>query len=679
VADEACTLERGASVTIQKTAGLLVILISSTVHAGQAIRAVRAASGFSSPVYLTYSPGDFDRLFIVQQNGQIRIRTGGVTLGTPFLNIGAGGSNLIVSGGEQGLLGLAFHPNYQSNGTFYVYYTASGGGANTLARYSVSGNPDVASPVGTVLFSVPDPFSNHNGGWIAFGPDGYLYIAMGDGGSGNDPNNAGQNLDTMMGKIHRIDVDGADGIPGNDDDDGIIGNGIAGYSSPPDNPFFGATPGIDSIWAYGLRNPWRNSFDRLGGDLYIADVGQGAWEEINFQAGGAAGGANYGWRCMEGNSCTGLSGCTCNSPALTDPIHVYSHGVSHCSVTGGYVYRGCSIPDLQGAYFFADFCSDTIWTFRYVGGSVTELTNRTAELVPDVGTITSISSFGEDAYGELYILDHAGEVFKILPDAAPADCNGNSVGDACDILDGTSTDVNSNGIPDECEVPPPAQPLADPTGINKSRSVSLAIPAPAVAAGGELTATRVTLTSLHHPDPPYAGGAAADFSAYEGQHRWVGPPTSFIESTSVPTPFMAAVLQCQPYYHDWSTVGLLHVFGHEIVPSSVYTVASVDDFCAGNEDNCIVISPGLEVATTRWADIETPYNPPSPSVQPDLADVSALVNKFRSQSGAPIKARAAIIGETPNLTVDIGFDQISACVDAFRGAPYPHAGPTPCP
>lgn len=663
--------------TISLIIGILLIA-AAPVFAGAAIRTVRVATGFSSPIFVTHPPNDYDRLFVVQQNGQIRIRTGGATLGTPFLNIGSGGANIIVSGGEQGLLGMAFHPNYATNGTFYVYYTASGGGANTLARYSVSGNPDVASPVGTVLFSVADPFSNHNGGWIGFGPDGYLYIAMGDGGSGNDPNNAGQNLNTMMGKMHRIDVDGADGVPGNDDDDGILGNGVAGYSSPPDNPFFGPTPGIDSIWAYGLRNPWRNSFDRLTGDLYIADVGQNAWEEVNFQLASSAGGENYGWRCMEANQCTGLSGCTCNSPSLTDPIHAYSHAGGNCSITGGYVYRGCSIPDLQGAYFFADFCSNTIWSFRY-NGTVTELTNRTAELVPDAGFINSITSFGEDAYGELYILDQGGEIFKIMPDAPPIDCNGNGQGDACDILSGVSTDLNTNGIPDECEMPPPPAPIADPSGFNKSRSVSLSIAANVVAGPAELTALRVTLSSLHHPNPPYTDGAAADFSAFEGQVRWVGPPTSYAESSGNPTTFMAGVLQCEPYYHDWSTVGLLHVFGREIVPSSTYTVASMDDFCAGNEQGCPVVSPGLEIATTRWGDVQAQFNPPSLTTQPDLGDIATLVDKFRNAANAVTKARAAISGEIPDLTVDLGFDHIAACVDAFRGKPYPHAGPAACP
>lgn len=667
--------EGGPTLNLTKTVIGIVVFASSAAFAGTAIRTVRVATGFTSPIFVTHAPNDFDRIFVVQQNGQIRIRTGGATLGTPFLNIAA----QIISGGEQGLLGMAFHPDYATNGTFYVYYTASGGGANTLARYSVSGNPNVANPVGTVLFSVADPFSNHNGGWIAFGPDGYLYVAMGDGGSGNDPNNAGQNVNTMLGKMHRIDVDGADDFPGNDDDDGILGNGIAGYSSPADNPFVGAIPGLDSIWAYGLRNPWRDSFDRLTGDLYIADVGQGAIEEVDFQAAGLAGGRNYGWRCMEGNNCTGLSGCTCNAPTLTLPIHTYTHAGGNCSITGGYVYRGCSIPDLQGVYFFADYCSNTIWSLRY-NGAVSELTNRTAELVPDVGSITDIVSFGEDAYGELYILDLAGEIFKIMPDVAPTDCNGNSQGDTCDILSGASTDLDTNGIPDECEMAPPDPPLADPSGINKSRSISLSVPAASIAAGpGAQTALRVTLTSLHHPNPPYTAGTAADFSAFEGQERWVGPPTSYVESTSNPIPFMASVLQCQPHYQDWSTVGLVHVLGREIVPSSVYTVASVDDFCAGNEQGCLAISSGLEIATARWGDIEIPYNPPSLTVQPDLGDVAALVNKFRSAPGAPIKARAALYSDIPDLSLDIGFEHISACVDAFRGVPYPYIGPLPCP
>ncbi len=652
-----------------------LLFLSPAVFAGQAIRTVRVATGFTNPIFLTQPPNDFDRMFVVQQGGQIRIRTGGATLATPFLNI----ASSIISGGEQGLLGLAFHPNYATNGVFYVYYTAAGSGANTLARYSVSGNPNVANASGVVLFSVADPFSNHNGGWIAFGPDGYLYIAMGDGGSGNDPNGNGQNINTMLGKMHRIDVDGADDVPGNDDDDGIIGNGIAGYSSPSDNPFFGATPGIDSIWAYGLRNPWRDAFDRLTGDLYIADVGQGAIEEIDFQPASSAGGNNYGWRCMEGNNCTGLSGCTCNAANLTLPIHTYTHAGGNCSITGGYVYRGCAIPDLQGVYFFADYCSNTIWSLRY-NGALTELTNRTAELIPDVGTITSIVSFGEDAYGELYIIDYAGEIFKIMPDVAPVDCNGNAQGDACDILSGVSTDLNSNGIPDECDMPPPPMPLADPSGINKSRAISLSVPAPVVAAGpGDTTALRVTLTSLHHPNPPYTGGAATDFSAFEGQVRWVGPPASFIESTSVPTPFLASTLQCDPYYQDWSTVGLLHVIGREVVPSSVYTVASMDDFCLGNEQNCPVVSQGLEIATTRWGDIEAPFNPPTVATQPDFSDVAALVDKFKSSPTAPIKVRAAISGEIPDLSLNISLGEISACVDAFRGRPYPNVGPTACP
>ncbi len=652
-----------------------VLIAASQVFAAPGIRTVRVATGFSSPVFVTSPPNDFDRLFVVQQSGQIRIRTGGVTLGTNFLNI----AGIILAGGEQGLLGLAFHPDYATNGTFYVYYTPSGGVLNTLARYTVSGDPNVANPAGTVLFNQADPFSNHNGGWIGFGPDGYLYIAMGDGGSGNDPNANGQNINTRLGKMLRLDVDGANGIPGDDDDDGIMGNGIFGYSSPSDNPFFGAIPGLDEIWAYGLRNPWRDSFDRLTGDLYIADVGQGNIEEIDFQPAAGPGGRNYGWRCMEGNSCTGLTGCTCNAATLTQPIHTYTHAAGNCSITGGYVYRGCSIPDLQGAYFFADFCSNTIWSLRY-NGVVSELTNRTAELVPDIGTITSITSFGEDAYGELYILDQGGEIFKIMPDAAPTDCNGNSQGDACDILSGFSTDLNSNGIPDECELAPPPTPLADPTGINKCRSVSLSVPAASVAAGpGTLTALRVTLTTLHHPVPPYSGGLAANFDAFQGQIRWAGPPSSYIESTSTPTPFMASVLQCQPFYHDWTTVGLLHVMGREVVPSSTYTVASVDDFCMGNEQGCLVISPGLEIATSRWGDIETPYNPPSATTQPDVGDIAALVNKFRSAPGAPIKARAAISGDIPDLSLDIGFGNISACVDAFRGQPYPQAGPLPCP
>ncbi|HET6201577.1 MAG TPA: PQQ-dependent sugar dehydrogenase [Planctomycetota bacterium] len=365
------------------------------------------ASGFSAPVYVCAPVGDQERLFVVQQGGLIRIRKNGVTLATPFLNVTA----LILSGGERGLLGLAFHPDYASNRTFFVYYTRTPDGALTLARYQASlANPDVAdTTTATVFLAVPHPsFSNHNGGTVQFGPDGYLYLATGDGGSANDPSGNSQNINSRLGKMLRIDVDN----PGP----------TLPYGIPANNPFAGAIPGLDEIWAIGLRNPFRFSFDRLTGDLWIGDVGQNAREEVDFQAAAdffAAPGTfpvrNYGWRCMEGNLCTGLTGCTCNAAALTPPVYFYVNQPCY-AVIGGAIYRGCAIPDLRGTYFFADNCSNQIWSFRYVGGAMTNFTNRTAELDPPGAiAINSIAGFGEDGCGELYIVDLGGEIFKIVP------------------------------------------------------------------------------------------------------------------------------------------------------------------------------------------------------------------------------------------------------------------------
>jgi glucose/arabinose dehydrogenase len=284
------------------------------------------------------------------------------------------------------------------------------------------------------VLSLSQPDTNHNGGWLEFGPDGYLYVAQGDGGSGNDPWGAignGQNINVLLGKMLRIDPSGDDfpGDPANN------------YSIPVDNPFVGIA-GADEIWAWGLRNPWRNSFDRLTGDLYIADVGQNVIEEINFQPVSSVGGENYGWRCMEGFNCTGLSGCTCNAPALELPFQTYTHGGSpfRCSITGGYVYRGCAIPDLKGTYFYADHCSNQIWSLRYDGASITAFQDRTSELDPAGAlSIVSVSSFGEDANGEMYICDlNGGEVFRIIPAAG-------QVNDCCMIED---ADVNDDGIVD---------------------------------------------------------------------------------------------------------------------------------------------------------------------------------------------------------------------------------------
>ena len=355
---------------------LIMTTIVSVIAGAQEFELEVFAQGFSSPVGIAHA--DDDRLFVVQQGGEIKIlNSDGTVNPTPFLNL----TSIISSGGERGLLGLAFHPDYDSNGRFFVNYTNTSGNT-VIARYEVSVNPDVANPNGTVLLTINQPFSNHNGGNIHFGPDGYLWISMGDGGSGGDPNNYGQNINYLLGKMLRIDVDGDS------------------YTSPADNPFVG-TDGADEVWAYGLRNAWKFSFDRETGDVWIADVGQNAIEEINHES-STEPGLNYGWRCYEGNNTYNTSGCA-SPDTMIFPVATYNHSGGRCSITGGYVYRGSAYPNLTGKYFFADYCSGEI-------GWVDEA--NTLEFLVDVPN-TFITAFGEDANGELYMAG-SGRIYKII-------------------------------------------------------------------------------------------------------------------------------------------------------------------------------------------------------------------------------------------------------------------------
>ncbi len=383
------------------------------------ITAIPVVTGLSQPVYLTAIPSDPDRLIVVEQAGRLRLVRGSTVFPTPFLDI----SSIVLSGGEQGLLSVAFHPDYNVNGFFYVNYTNTSGNT-VIAQYSVSaGDPEVADPGSAVILkTIVQPFANHNGGQLQFGPDGFLYVGMGDGGDGNDPLNHGQNTSSLLGKMLRLDVDNPPTY------------------IPASNPFVGPGAPLDEIWATGLRNPWRFSFDSMTGDLFIADVGQSAQEEIDWQPASSTGSENYGWRCMEGDACTGLTGCTCNDPTLTLPILSYDHSAGDCSITGGYVYRGCAIPDLAGTYFYADYCSGFIGSFRTVNGVVTDPQNRTAELTPAGGAIDFITSFGEDSAGELYIISHGGTIYRIEPNTSPPPVCGNNVvetGETCD--DGNTT------------------------------------------------------------------------------------------------------------------------------------------------------------------------------------------------------------------------------------------------
>ena len=345
------------------------------------------ASNLNSPVFLTAPPGDVNRLFVLEQRGSIKVldRATGNNL-SMFLTLTG-----ITSGGERGLLGLAFDPAYTVNGRFYLHYTDANG-AIIIARFLVSPtDANIADPASQViLVSIPHPtFANHNGGMLAFGPDGCLYAAVGDGGSSGDPNNNAQNLASRLGKLLRIDS-----TTGTACTNGTL------------NPFV-LSGGDQLIWNYGLRNPWRFSFD--GDDLYIGDVGQGAREEINVSQGPNAGrGLNYGWRLMEGSTCFNPA-TNCNNGTLTLPIVEYTHDNGACSVTGGYVYRGQAAPAIQGTYFYADFCAGFVRSFRFNNGSALEQKEWPLLAAP------SITSFGQDGLGELYITSQGGTVSRIVP------------------------------------------------------------------------------------------------------------------------------------------------------------------------------------------------------------------------------------------------------------------------
>jgi glucose/arabinose dehydrogenase len=352
-----------------------------------------------------------ERLFIVEQAGRIRLYDGKQVGATPFLDI----SDRVESGGERGLLGLAFHPEYSNNGTFYVNYTTAVDGSlqTRVSRFSVDGgNPNLAdSESEQVLLAFGQPYSNHNGGAIAFGPDGYLYVAVGDGGSSYDPNDEGQDSGTILGTLLRLDVDGGNGHPPDCDQSG---NDL--YRIPADNPLAdGAGGACDEIWAWGLRNPWRFSFDRATGDMWIADVGQSAWEEVNFEPAGDPGGRNYGWDCYEGDQANPVDpaeACTDNNADYVFPVHAYGHDNSRCSVTGGYVYRGSAYEALQGRYVFADFCTGEMWTL-----SGSPLSPTVTALTTTGETLSLARTFGQDVDGELYVAGNSA-VYRIEAPAA---------------------------------------------------------------------------------------------------------------------------------------------------------------------------------------------------------------------------------------------------------------------
>jgi hypothetical protein len=371
--------------------GFGILLVSGTDSTAAQLEPV--LSGLASPLYVTSARDGTNRLFIVEQFGRILVLPPGATSASLFLDL----TPKVLAGGETGLLGLAFHPQYALSRRFFVNYTRLPDGATVIAEFQAStSNPNLADPTERVLLIVLQPFPNHNGGMIEFGPDGFLYIGMGDGGGANDPDNRAQNVNDLLGKILRIDVDGSSGsLP---------------YSSPSDNPFFGATPGRDEIYALGMRNPFRFSFDRGSGQLYVGDVGQAQREEVDI----IVRGGNYGWRVFEGSLCTNLDPALCLMGGYTAPIAEYTHSLSRCSITGGYVYRGARSSVQAGAYVFGDFCT----------GEIFQLDPPATGGVPSVLLDTSrrISSFGEDEAGELYVVGLDGTVDRLTRTPPPAPC-----------------------------------------------------------------------------------------------------------------------------------------------------------------------------------------------------------------------------------------------------------------
>jgi glucose/arabinose dehydrogenase len=354
--------------------------------AGVSVRFTTIAALPGRPLDISHAGDGSKRLFVAEQGGLVYVIEGGDVQGTPFLDI----RDQVSGGGEQGLLGIAFHPDFPDDPRLFVHYTDKAGDT-VVSSFAVDpGSPDAADPDSeTVILTVDQPYSNHNGGGLEFGPEGYLYIALGDGGSGGDPLDSGQRLDTLLGKILRIDIDRT--------------SAGKAYAIPSSNPFAGDAGRRGEIWLYGLRNPFRFSFDRRTGDLWLGDVGQGDWEEIDVARGGV-GGLNFGWRIMEGGHCySPSSGCT--TSGLTLPVVEYSHDLG-CTVIGGLVYRGSAYPLLRGAYLFTDFCSGRTW-------AVDADASGPQPLVEVADTSASIAGYGESETGELYAVDLGGQVYRV--------------------------------------------------------------------------------------------------------------------------------------------------------------------------------------------------------------------------------------------------------------------------
>lgn len=423
------------------------------------------ASGLARPVFVTSEPGNSNPLYVVeQQSGLVKVIESGTVLETPFLDVA---SQIATIGNEQGLLGLAFHPNYPDPRYVYINFTDTGDDTNVV-RYTVNEDGLTVDPNSAkLIIQLAQPYNNHNAGMLAFGPnDGYLYIGTGDGGLGNDPEDNAQDLASPLGKMLRVDVDTPDdNTP---------------YLVPGTNPWHDAADAnTQLIWAYGLRNPWRYSFDRETGDLWIGDVGQGALEEVDYQPGESMGGENYGWDIAEGTACLGGAGDCGTQEGFTPPVHEYTHSDGQ-AITGGYVYRGSAIPDLVGTYFFADYGFGRVWSFRYDGDAKTDFQERTAAFNATIDqNMGPLPSFGEDADGELYLTEFGGRVFKIVPDAASdADEDGLTFAEEKSLeTDPNTADSDGDGLEDGEEVneyeTDPTNPDSDGDGLSDGQEIQM--------------------------------------------------------------------------------------------------------------------------------------------------------------------------------------------------------------
>lgn len=660
------------------------------VGTGFAIALEEVAGGLTSPTKVTHSGDGTGRRFVVEQTGQIRIIDASNTLlPVPFLDISGLITPLNAGYDERGLLGLAFHPNFAVNGRFFVRYSKprtstgsepcdldpfiTGCHSEVLAEFHVLGDPltnnvaDASSEI--ILFAAPKPQWNHNGGDVAFGPDGFLYTSFGDGGGANDgladvppshgPNGFGQDIDSPLGKVLRLDVDG--GAP---------------YAIPPTNPF-AATPGLDEIYAYGFRNPYQFSFDRATGKLYLGDVGQDLYEEVDE----VVLGGNYGWVIREGFHCFDPFNPT-NPPVscpttgalgepLLDPLSEYPHSTGGLAVVGGYVYRGTENPDLVGQYIYGDFSADFGPTGRlyYFDPLASPPIDRQILQLPDNMPLGKVlKGFGEDEDGEIYVCvsDNLG------PSAVVAGPGGS----------GSVLRIR----------PPRATPVFDPLNA-KSRTLTMDMSIITASGPGAETAIRVTMVDLQNPNPPNPPCCPpTNFSQFEeatcsaageGNNcaRWVGPLRLYLENplNAASGSYRGSFLQCTPYYHDWEDEGEIHVFGPEIMPSSTYAVQALRISCAGSEDTCLDVSDTVVMTTRRAGDVAVPYNPPSSSAQPDAIDIVTMINKFRNVPGAESKIVLAVQPNVPAHLGSVDALNIVYQVDRFRGLKYPFSGPCRCP